>query len=254
MKGELLSSIQKFVSNSSQAHIEQVAASIAKSVNASDKDFISYARTPNGTQRLTNVFKAWRNNPLPSLEVSGLIKGVAFSERELTANSNIDLVWTGPRTSLVPTRKTEPALIEIIQSSIHQLFLTSFVAYDFPAVIAALMQAIERGVEVSILLESSQSFGGGISFDVIGQMQQALPDALVYCWNNKADEFEGGKVHAKVAVSDEHKCFISSANLTAHAMEKNMEAGVVISGGAIPSTLHRHLQALVKTKVVNLVQ
>jgi cardiolipin synthase A/B len=33
-------------------------------------------------------------------------------------------------------------------------------------------------------------------------------------------------------------------------MEKNMEAGVLIKGGAIPSSLHRHLEALVTTKVI----
>ena len=35
-----------------------------------------------------------------------------------------------------------------------------------------------------------------------------------------------------------------------HALEKNMEAGVLIKGGAIPSALHRHLEALVTTKVI----
>ena len=64
------------------------------------------------------------------------------------------------------------------------------------------------------------------------------------------DEFAGGKVHAKVAVCDEALCFISSANLTGHAMEKNMEVGVLIRGGALPQTLHRHLEALVTIKIV----
>jgi phosphatidylserine/phosphatidylglycerophosphate/cardiolipin synthase-like enzyme len=41
-------------------------------------------------------------------------------------------------------------------------------------------------------------------------------------------------VHAKIAVTDEEFCFISGTNLTGHAMERNMEAGVLIKGGAIP--------------------
>ena len=59
----------------------------------------------------------------------------------------------------------------------------------------------------------------------------------------KEEPFAGGKVHAKVAVSDEKMCFISSANLTGHAMEKNMEAGVLIRGGSIPSNLHNRYPA-----------
>ena len=58
------------------------------------------------------------------------------------------------------------------------------------------------------------------------------------------------RVHAKVAVADENFCFVSSANLTGHAMEKNMEAGVFIRGGATPRDLHSHLEALETTHVV----
>ena len=46
-------------------------------------------------------------------------------------------------------------------------------------------------------------------------------------------------------------CFITSANLTGHAMEQNMEAGVLLTGGKIPKLLHDHLQALVDTKTVS---
>ena len=101
-----------------------------------------------------------------------------------------------------------------------------------------------------MLLEASDKHGGGVSIDGIGPMKKALSTAKVYFWGEKSEEFDGGKVHAKVAVSDENVCFISSANLTGHAMEKNMEAGVLIRGGAIPLKLHKHLEALVTTKVL----
>ena len=65
--------------------------------------------------------------------------------------------------------------------------------------------------------------------------------------------FADGRVHAKVDVADGSSCFITSANLTGHAMEKNMEAGVLTSGGHIPGLLNKHLRALVDTKVITLV-
>ena len=79
---------------------------------------------------------------------------------------------------------------------------------------------------------------------MIAKMKAALPASRVYSWVQKAAEFAGGSVHAKIAVADEDFCFISSANLTGNAMEKNMEAGVLIRGGAIPTNLHKHLEAL----------
>lgn len=81
-------------------------------------------------------------------------------------------------------------------------------------------------------------------------MKTSLPMARILSWSEKDGNFAGGRVHAKVAVADERFCFVSSANLTGHAMEKNMEAGVLVRGGATPRDLHRHLEALVTTHVV----
>ena len=122
--------------------------------------------------------------------------------------------------------------------------------YDVASIVAALANAADRGVALSMLLESSDRHGGGVSIDSIARMREALPSAHVYFWNEKGDEFAGGKVHAKAAVCDEEFCFISSANLTGHAMERNMEVGVLIRGGTVPRRLHRHLEALVTVKIV----
>ena len=114
----------------------------------------------------------------------------------------------------------------------------------------ALKAAADRGVAISMLLESSDQHGGSVSIDAIGPMKEALPTARIYFWGDRLEEFDGGKVHAKVAVADERLCFISSANLTSHAMERNMEAGVLILSGSIPRNLHRYLEALDATRVI----
>ena len=95
-----------------------------------------------------------------------------------------------------------------------------------------------------MLLESSHDHGGSISFDVIGKMRTLVPSAKLYAWRERAAPFADGRVHAKVAVADGEMCFITSANLTGHAMERNMEAGVLIRGDSIAPLLHKHLQAL----------
>jgi phosphatidylserine/phosphatidylglycerophosphate/cardiolipin synthase-like enzyme len=128
--------------------------------------------------------------------------------------------------------------------------MTSFVAYDVAPVMRALGRAANGGVKISMLLEASNECGGSLSFDALGKMKVALPTARIFSWVDKTSEFAGGSVHAKNAVTDEDFCFISSANLTGHAMERNIEAGVLIKGGSIPRSLHRHLEALVTTNVI----
>lgn len=60
-------------------------------------------------------------------------------------------------------------------------------------------------------------------------------------------------MHAKVIVADGHTCFITSANLTGFAMERNIEAGVLITGGGIPEALSEHLHSLINTNIISLI-
>jgi phosphatidylserine/phosphatidylglycerophosphate/cardiolipin synthase-like enzyme len=48
--------------------------------------------------------------------------------------------------------------------------------------------------------------------------------------------------------------FITSANLTTAALERNMELGMLIRGGPVPDKLRQHLAALATTKVITEVQ
>jgi len=253
MNKHLQDALIDFVTNSTNDHVEYVAGKIAESSLNSFAEITETTRTPMGKQRLSELLKIAKEGCISARELSGMLKGVALANWRISKLSQVDLIWTGPSTNLVSTRKTEPALIQIIKSAKSKLFITSFVAYSFPTVLNAIAEAINRNVEVSMLLESSTAYGGGVSFDVISKMKTSLPLANIYSWDEKSDEYTGGKVHAKVAVADRNQCFISSANLTTHAMERNMEAGVIIVGGEIPSKLHSHLEALVTTRVVSIV-
>ncbi len=166
------------------------------------------------------------------------------------AEQSTELVWTGPTTPFVSARRTEQALLQVINAADHSLFITSFVAYDVSTIVKALNSASDRGVTISMLLELSQEHGGSISFDAIGKMRELVPSARLYAWREKADAFVDGRVHAKVAVADGSTCFITSANLTGYAMDRNMEAGLLVSGGHVPRLLEQHLQSLVDTKIV----
>jgi phosphatidylserine/phosphatidylglycerophosphate/cardiolipin synthase-like enzyme len=168
-----------------------------------------------------------------------------------SSEQSTELVWTGPTTPFVSARRTEQALLQVINAAELSLIITSFVAYNVSNIVKALNSANDRGVVISMLLELSQEHGGNISFDAIGEMKNLVPSAKLYVWCDKDDEFSGGSVHAKVAVADGRLCFITSANLTGHAMEKNMEAGVLISGGQIPKLLDGHLTSLIDANLVS---
>ena len=177
----------------------------------------------------------------------------SYVRNQVAAEQSIELVWTGPTTPFVSARRTEQALLQVVNAAEATLFVTSFVTYGVASIVKALNAANDRGVEVEMLLELSQEHGGYVTIDGITKMKSLVPRAHLYAWRDKAEPFSNGRVHAKVAVADSRMCFVTSANLTGYAMERNMEAGVLITGGGLPQQLHAHLRSLIDAKLVQLV-
>lgn len=248
----LIEAIIGLVSDSPPDKTAQLAESI-RGLSAAQEAlrFTSWDASPRARTALTKLIGAWREVGIPPAELAAMLTAASAAYHRAKGEQEVELVWTGPSSKLIATRKTEQALLQVIDAAESRLFITSFVAYDVASIMSALRKAVDRGVEVSMLLESSDKHGGGVSRDAIGQMRAVLPTARIYFWRDKGESFAGGKVHAKVAVCDESICFISSANLTGHAMDKNMEAGVLIRGGSIPIKLQNHLEALVTIKILN---
>lgn len=210
--------------------------------------------TPAAKAIVDQLVKVWRATSVGPFELASMLLAASHTSENMSTRQSTELVWTGPTTPFVSARRTEQALLQVINAAKQTLFVTSFVAYDVLSVVEALNNANARGVSVSMLLESSRDYGGSISFDVVSKMRKLVPCAQLYVWRERTVQFADGRVHAKVAVADGAMCFITSANLTGHAMDVNMEVGVLVSGGAVPRQLHDHLESLVGTKIISLVE
>lgn len=249
---ELLDAIAALVSLVSPEKVQAVASRVRRTdASKAASTLPSLVGTPVANTVVWQLVAAWQNTEVGSDELASMLLAASHVYTKAASEQSTELVWTGPTTPFVSARRTEQALLQVINSAEHSLFITSFVAYDVSTIVKALNAADERGVRITMLLESSQDHGGSINIDVIGKMRGLVPGAQLYAWRDKADPFSDGRVHAKVAVADGRMCFITSANLTGYAMEKNMEAGVLISGGRIPKLLDEHLRSLVDTKVVS---
>ena len=250
MKG-LTTAIVDLVANTPQDKIMQLATAVAELSDHTDIQFLSsWPQNAAAKGRVDRLVSTWRQTAVSASQLSGMLIGASTGYNAARAEQAVELVWTGPPSRLVATRKTEQALLEVIASARSRVFMTSFVVYEVASVMDALVRAAKNGIEVAFLLEASVTGGVGTTPNAVASIKSRLPGVAIYSWANKTEAYIGGKVHAKVAVSDENLCFVSSANLTGHAMEKNMEAGVLIRGGHAPRALHRHLQALLTTGVV----
>lgn len=248
---ELLDAVVDLVALVSPAKVRTVASALRGLANPSAAPTVNtLADTPAARAAVGRVIAAWGQVQASSDEVAGMLLGAAEARHRVEGELSVELVWTGPTTRFVPTRRTDQVLLDLIAGATKDLFLVSFVAYDVSSVVAALNDAANRGVRIRILLEASMSHGGTLTYDPAAMMRSRVAPAELFTWKSKPEAFIDGKVHAKVAVVDGERAFITSANLTGHALEKNMEAGVLIHGGPVPRTLSDHLQALIDVGIL----
>ncbi|MCE1204470.1 MAG: DISARM system phospholipase D-like protein DrmC [Holophagaceae bacterium] len=232
-----------------ELHPDRMEAAARAAESRNPAGFRTWAQGA-GALVLTQVGKAWLECPgTTGKEIASALRAAGSTARAIRAQSRVDLVWSGPDTRLVPVRRTDQVLLELIETSERTLFLVSFVAYNVESLLMALKKALARGVEVSFLLEAPEA--GHISIDSPGLIRGALPAAKVYQWEPKEAVPGGqGAVHAKCLLADGKAAFITSANLTNAAMEKNMELGVKLTGGAVPEQLRAHFEALIATREI----
>ena len=180
-------------------------------------------------------------------------KMIAKARKDL----QVEVVWTGPESQAIALRRTDQALLQLVESANEKIWIVSFAVYKARNIIDALVKAANRKVAVNILVELENESRGRLSHDAF----QALGDeikkcASIYYWpfdqRPHAPNGSPGVVHAKCAVADGKWLLISSANLTDYALNLNMEMGLLVQGGDNPGKVERHFEALVSNKVIQL--
>lgn len=237
--------------------IKSIADAVQRLKTSEGLDRARRAFGPNVDQeRVERLRAAWAaTSGVGPSEIAAAFRGAAEVAALMEGRGTIELVWTGPKTGLIPTRRTEQVILEVIDSAKFDVFLVTYVFYKASSIVKALNSSIHRGVHTSILLESSTEHGGAIKGDNVKTMAEAVPGATIYIWDPATKQPEGdalsASVHAKCAVADRKLAFITSANLTSAALERNMELGILVRGGDVPIRLRAHLEALATTKIIN---
>lgn len=236
--------------------ISVIADRISRLYSVSEFNRARSSFGPNTDQQIIeSLHKAWKDaTSLTPAEIAAALRGASAASKLGGRRGSVELVWTGPDTGLVAIRQTERVLCEVIESAKQRIFLVSFVAYEVKNVIQALRDAVAKQIRIDILLETDTKRGGKVSVDSLDTMKKLVPSASIYIWKNEDHSFDpgfnSGSVHAKCAIADVDMAFITSANLSSAAMERNMELGVLVRDGHLPDELARHLDALIAGGII----
>jgi phosphatidylserine/phosphatidylglycerophosphate/cardiolipin synthase-like enzyme len=198
------------------------------------------------------LVEAWQDHA-PDLQPQSLafaLLAAGRCEEFARTNRQLELVWTGPEVEAIPPRRTEQALLEVINSARSTLTIVSFVAYKVPYVCGAIAGAARRGVSVRLILEDPEVSQGKVAFAALTSLgPDVAAHSQVYVWplekRTRGADGRHGSLHAKCAVADRTYLLLSSANLTEHALTLNLELGLLLTGGSLPSRVDAFFDFLI---------
>lgn len=207
-------------------------------------------------ERLGKFLDFWQTHA-PDVRPESVAMGMlaaAQVESHHRTYQQLELVWTGPDSEIIPLRRTDQALLQLINEAQRDLHVVSFAVYKAQTITRALVRAARRNVSISIYLETPDASEGRITFDTIGALGQEIAQrARIYVWplakREATADGRRGSLHAKIALADGRLMLISSANLTEYAMTLNVEMGIMVRGGPLPGQVERHLVRLIETGI-----
>ena len=205
---------------------------------------VALVPAPRFATAVTALWAAWSEAP----EVDG--KAIEMALRSASAVSarhrstqSIDVAWTGPSSAHVPVRMSSQVLLELIDEARSQLIVVSFAAYRDSRIINGLRSTAQRGVDVRLILEST-GVGGRLEGGGAHAFRELRGLVSFWVWPQDKRPAGGVSMHAKAAIADRRAALVTSANLTGHALDLNMELGLIVRGGPVPARLADHFNAL----------
>jgi phosphatidylserine/phosphatidylglycerophosphate/cardiolipin synthase-like enzyme len=178
----------------------------------------------------------------------------ARCEKAHRDDQSVELAWTGPDASVIPIRRTEQAILQVLDSARQRITLVSYAVYKIPNICDALVRAARRGVRISVVVETPDRNEGENEYSTLRALgDEVAACSSVYYWPvTKRAVHTNGKtaiLHVKCAVADGRWLFLSSANLTEYAFTINAELGVLVTGGVLPGRVEAQFDRLISSSI-----
>lgn len=181
--------------------------------------------------------------------ILALTAALATAEQIESRTPLVEIARTGPAGSTFHLRTTGSVSRDIIDSSTRTLLV---VGYSVTAsaqdaglaaqTLASIRQAAARGVVITALLHRDPKNRDAI----LASWPAAAPLPSVFTWPESPQDTMA-KLHAKVIVADSADALVSSANLTYHGYDANIELGVRVTRD--PARLvEEHFRELIRSE------
>jgi hypothetical protein len=178
-------------------------------------------------------------------------------ERVSVRTQKPDLVWSGPEIGGLHARDTRRVYEELLGSAQRSLWASTYAFFDGPRAFDVLARRMDElpALRVTLLLNVQRKRGDTTAAEYL---VRAFTEHFwridwpggsrprVY-YDPRALELDGpaGVLHAKAVVADEEAVFVTSANLTEAALDRNIEMGLLVRDRALAASIIRHFEVLI---------
>ena len=174
----------------------------------------------------------------------------------------LDLVWSGPEVPGLHARDTRRVYEELVRNAAQSVWMSSYVYFDGPRAFADLAQRMDEipGMRAVLMLNIQRARGDTTAPD---QLVRRFADrfwgtdwpgrsrpAVFYDPRSLDPDGPAGVLHAKAVVVDDEAVFITSANLTAAALDRNIELGLLTRDAALAASVTAHFQGLIDSDLL----
>jgi phosphatidylserine/phosphatidylglycerophosphate/cardiolipin synthase-like enzyme len=169
-----------------------------------------------------------------------------------------DFVWSGPEVPGLHARDTRRVFEELLGSAERSVWVSTYAFFDGPRAFHVLANRMDarRDLKVTLLLNIQRKRGDTTAADQLvcrfadrfwktDWPGSARPGVF---YDPRALDIEGpsGVLHAKAVVVDEEAVFVTSANLTEAALDRNIEIGLLVHDHALAATVSSHFRTLIE--------
>ena len=171
-----------------------------------------------------------------------------------------DLVWSGPEVPGLHARDTRRVYEELLGSAERSVLASTYVFFDGPKAFETLARHMDATptLRVTLLLNIQRKRRDTTTSE---QLVRRFADRFwktdwpgasrpnVF-YDPRALDAPGGVLHAKAVVADDETVFVTSANLTEAALERNIELGLLVRDRALAASVSSHFLGLIDRQLL----
>jgi len=174
-----------------------------------------------------------------------------------------DLVWSGPEVPGLHARDTRRVYEEMLGSARSSLWVSTYAFFDGPRAFEVLARRMDQApdLRVTLLLNIQRKRGDTTSAEHLvrrfadrfwsAEWPGVSRPRVYYDARSLEPEAPGGVLHAKAVVADDEAVFITSANLTEAALERNIELGLHVRDRALAASIVAHFRGLIDGRLLS---